>query len=138
MTKPAAKSKPRKSQPRKSRSAVSAAAAAKELNRRREWRFDLPLRATVEGRLPQGKAFREQATLENISSTGAYFCLDSGVIVGSKLHLVIEIPPKATEGKKVKLRVGGLTIRLEKPNKKTKKQGVAVRFDKDFEFEAKP
>ena len=133
MTKPAAKSKPRKTKP-----AVSAAGTAKELNRRREWRFDLPLRATVEGRLPQGKTFREQATLENISSTGAYFCLDSGVIVGSKLHLVIEIPPKATEGKKVKLRVGGLTIRLEKPNKKAKKQGVAVRFDKDFEFEAKP
>lgn len=132
MTKSAAKSKPRKSQ-----SAVRAA-TAKELNRRREWRFDLPLQATVEGRLPQGSKFKEQATLENISSTGAYFCLDSGVIVGSKLHLIIEFPPQATEGKKVKLRIGGLTIRLEKPNKKAKKQGVAVRFDKDFEFEAKP
>jgi hypothetical protein len=132
MTKTAAKSKPRKRQ-----TAAAAAAAAAELNRRREWRFYLPLRAVVEGRLPQGKKFKEEATLENISSTGAYLCLDSGVIVGSKIHLMIEIPPKATDGKKVKLRIGGLTIRLEKPDKKSKKQGVAVRFDKDFEFEAK-
>ncbi|MDD8025068.1 MAG: PilZ domain-containing protein [Acidobacteriota bacterium] len=124
-----------KSQPRKHRTAAEAKA---DLNRRREWRFDLPLRAVVEGRLPQGKKFKEEATLRDISSTGAYFCLDSGVIVGSKLHLVIEIPPQATEGQKVKLRVGGLTIRLEQPNKKKKKQGVAVRFDKDFEFLTKP
>lgn len=129
-----AAAKPR-SRPRK---APASSATAEELNRRREWRFELPLRAVVEGRLPQGKKFREEATLQNISSTGAYFCLDSGLIVGSKLHLVIEIPPQATDGEKVKLRIGGLTIRLEKPDKKKKKQGVAVRFDKDFEFVTKP
>ncbi len=76
----------------------------------------------------------EEATLQYISSTGAYLCLDSGLIVGSKLHLVIEIPPQASGGQKLKLRIGGLTIRLEKPDKKKKKQGVAIRFDKDFEF----
>jgi hypothetical protein len=132
MTKTAASTKPRK------RRTAASAATAEELNRRREWRFDLPLRTIVEGRLPQGRKFKEEATLQNISSTGAYLCLDSGVIVGSKLHLIIEIPPQATSGEKVILRVGGLTIRLEKPDKKKKKQGVAVRFDKDFEFVAKP
>jgi c-di-GMP-binding flagellar brake protein YcgR len=104
------------------------------INRRREWRFDLPLTAVVEGRLPQGKRFREASLLENISSGGAYFCLDSGVVVGSKLNLIIDLPHELTEGKKIKLRVGGITVRLEKPDRTGKKQGVAVRFSKDFKF----
>ena len=102
------------------------------INRRREWRLDLPLNALIEGKLPSGPKFSEITKLENISSTGAYFCLDSGVIVGSKLNLMIELPEKLTEGAKKKMRLGGITVRLEKPDKKAKKQGVAVRFTRDF------
>jgi len=104
------------------------------VDRRREWRLELPLSAFVEGNLPQGKKFKEKITLENISSKGAYFCLDSGVTVGSKLNLVIDVPEELTEGKKVKLYLGGLTIRLEEPNKGGKRQGVALRFDEEFQF----
>jgi len=103
-----------------------------KINRRREWRLDLPLAAEIEGKLPEGRNFKEQTRLENISSTGAYFCLDSGVVVGSKLNLVLELPKELTEGRKMKMRLGGITVRLEKPDKKTKKQGVAVRFSKGF------
>ncbi len=105
-----------------------------KIDRRGEWRFELPLSAKVEGKLPDGKKFQEDVTLHNISSGGAYFSLDSGVIVGSKLNLVIDIPSELTEGKKLKLCLGGLTIRLEKPHKKGKKQGVALRFHKKFQF----
>jgi c-di-GMP-binding flagellar brake protein YcgR len=104
------------------------------INRRREWRFDLPLTAVVEGKLPQGKKFRELAMLENISSGGAYFCLNSGVVVGSKLSLAIDLPKELTEGKKVRLQIGGMAVRLIKADQKGKKQGVAVRFGKDFKF----
>jgi c-di-GMP-binding flagellar brake protein YcgR len=104
------------------------------INRRREWRFDLPLTAVVEGKLPQGKKFREDAMLENISSGGAYFCLNSGVVVGSKLSLAIDLPKELTEGKKVRLQIGGMAVRLVKADQKGKKQGVAVRFGKDFRF----
>jgi c-di-GMP-binding flagellar brake protein YcgR len=90
------------------------------IDRRREWRFDLPLPAIVEGKLGEGKKFQEKTILENISSTGAYFCLDSGVTVGPD--------------KKIRLQLGGLTVRLEKPDKKGKKQGVALRFSKKFQF----
>jgi c-di-GMP-binding flagellar brake protein YcgR len=106
--------------------------SALEINRRREWRLDLPLTAEIEGKLPHGKEFREATKLENISSGGAYFCMDSGVVVGSRLNLIIELPRKLTDGKKMRMRLGGITVRLEKPDKKTKKQGVAVRFRKDF------
>jgi c-di-GMP-binding flagellar brake protein YcgR len=104
------------------------------IDRRREWRFDLPLPAIVEGRGGEGKQFQEKTILENISSTGAYFCLDSGVTVGSKLNLVIEVPSELSPEKKVKLQLGGLAVRLEKPDKKGKKQGVALRFSKKFRF----
>jgi len=103
-----------------------------EINRRREWRFDFPLEAFVEGSLANGNKFKEDTRLENISSGGAYFSLDSGVVVGSKLNLYIELPEKLADGKRLKLRIGGITVRLEKPDKKAKHQGVAVRFSDDF------
>ncbi len=104
------------------------------VNRRREWRFDLPLPAIVEGLLPQGKKFRESVLLENISSGGAFFCLDSGIVVGSKMKLSIDLPKELTEGKKIILKIGGTSVRLENADQKGKKQGVAVRFGKDFRF----
>jgi c-di-GMP-binding flagellar brake protein YcgR len=105
-----------------------------QANRRREWRLDLPLSAIIEGRLPHGAKFSETTTLENISSTGAYFCLDSGVVVGSRLNLMIELPKNLTGGQEIKLNLGGITVRLEEPDKKGKRQGVAIRFNKDFKF----
>jgi hypothetical protein len=110
------------------------AVPAVQANRRREWRLDLPLPTTIEGWLPQGKKFKELTTIKNISSSGAYFCLDSGIIVGSKLNLLIDLPPQLTEGKSIKLNLGGITVRLEEPEKRGKKQGVAIRFTKDFHF----
>ncbi len=88
-------------------------AASVEVNRRREWRFDLPLPAKIEGKLPLGKIFKESTKIENISSKGVYFSLDSGVIIGSKLNLVIEMPKELGAGKKLKLCLGGLTVRLD-------------------------
>lgn len=106
--------------------------ALSPLDRRREWRFRLPLQAVVQGHLPRGEKFQEESTIENISSTGAYFCLDSGVAVGSKLNVMIELPPELGGGQKMKMLLGGITIRLEEVDKKNKRQGVAVRFKKDF------
>jgi c-di-GMP-binding flagellar brake protein YcgR len=103
-----------------------------EINRRREWRFDFPLDTLIEGSLADGAKFKEETLLENISSGGAYFTLDSGVVVGSKLNLFIELPEKLADGKRMRMRLGGITVRLEKPDKKTKRQGVAVRFSDDM------
>ncbi len=128
MTKPLAKSKSRKPSRRKAAPPVAAA------NRRREWRFELPLTAIIEGQLPQGGKFRERSKLENISSGGAHFCLDSGVVVGSKINLVIDLPKALTQNNKVKLRIGGITVRLDRADQKNKKQGVAVCFRKGFRF----
>ncbi|MCJ7611736.1 MAG: PilZ domain-containing protein [Candidatus Aminicenantes bacterium] len=107
-------------------------ASVSPLDRRREWRLRLPLQAVIHGRLPRGEKFQEESTIENISSTGAYFCLDSGVAVGSKLNVMIELPSELGGGKTMRLLLGGITIRLEEVNAKSKRQGVAMRFKKDY------
>ena len=127
MTKKATKKKDEKSTKSKLLTKISP-------NRRNEWRFELPLPAEVEGKIPRGKKFKEKTTVQNISSGGAYFCLDSGITVGSKLNLVIDLPSKLTEGKKVKLKLGGLTVRLNKLQRGEKKQGIALSFDEDYAF----
>jgi len=103
-------------------------------NRRTEWRFNLPIPAEVKGKLPAGEDFHELTTLQNICSGGAYFSLESGITVGSKLNLVIDLPSDLTEGKKVKLHLGGLTVRMKKTPGKNKKQEIALSFDEDFKF----
>jgi c-di-GMP-binding flagellar brake protein YcgR len=109
-----------------------------EINRRGEWRFDLPLAAVVTGKLPTGKKLEEKTILENISSGGAFFLLKSPIPVGFKFKITVEVPHKLTEGKKVFLKLNGTVLRLIKVEKKTKKQGVAVRFGKDYEFVTAP
>ncbi|GAG83288.1 unnamed protein product [marine sediment metagenome] len=103
-------------------------------SRRKEWRFHLSLPALIKGNLPKGKKFEEKTILKNISSGGAYFSLDSGVTIGSKLNLVIDIPNNLTEGKKITLQLGGLTVRLKKPTSTDKKQEIALCFNEDFQF----
>lgn len=132
----AKKTASKKTSPKKTSKKARDAASA-EVNRRREWRFDLPLPAKIEGKLPLGKTFKESTKIENISSKGVYFSLDSGVIIGSKLNLVIDMPKEIGAGKKLKLCLGGLTVRLEELDKKTKKQGVALRFHKNYKILAK-
>ncbi|MBA7486459.1 hypothetical protein ES707_22018 [subsurface metagenome] len=96
-----------------------------------------PTTSSWEGMFPLGKKFKESTKIENISSKGVYFSLDSGVIIGSKLNLVIDMPKELGAGKKLKLCLGGLTVRLEELDKKTKKQGVALRFHKNYKILAK-
>ena len=127
------KTSPKKATPKKT-SKKDKDAASIEINRRREWRFDLPLPVKIEGKLPQGKKFKESTKIENISSKGVYFSLDSGVIIGSKLNLVIDMPKELGGDKKLKLCLGGLTVRLEELDEKTKKQGVALRFHKKYKI----
>jgi hypothetical protein len=107
---------------------------AKSVNRRREWRFGLPLKAVVSGKLPRGIPFEEEVKLKNISATGAYFTLDAGIVVGARLRFSIDLPKEITEGSKVQLQVDGTAVRLDTPTRKGKKQGIAARFGKDFVF----
>jgi len=103
------------------------------LNRRKEWRLDLPLKATVKGKLPNGKDFSEKTNIENISSGGAYLGLDAGITIDTRLTLFIEIPSKLSQGKKTKIELSGSTVRIEKAET-NKKNNIAIHFDKEYKF----
>jgi len=118
----------------RNKAAARSAPAPDGVNRRQEWRFDLPISVLVEGEQPQGRKFKETAVLRDISSGGAYFCTDSAVAVGSKVNLIIDLPKTLAGSKAVKLKIKGLTIRLEKTEAKSKAYGVAVQFAKSFKF----
>ena len=111
------------------------ASAATGINRRKEFRLELPLDARVEGTLPDGKNFAEETTIVNISSKGAYFGLDSLITVGTSLKIKMQLPSNLTEGKKLHLSLKGKVVRLEKSEFLGKIQGVALTFDKEFEGE---
>jgi hypothetical protein len=104
-------------------------------NRRLEYRLEIPLPAIIEWTHENGQRFSEKTMIENISSTGAYFGLDSLITVGTNLLLKIELPSSLTEGKKLKLSLKGQVVRLEKSKSKEKKQGVALYFDEEFKNE---
>ena len=74
--------------------------------------------------------------LVDISSGGARFGLNAPVVVGAKLKIMVDVPPKAAGGKTVKLTLRGSAVRLEKPARGTTQQIVAVRFGKLFRFVA--
>ncbi len=116
------------------KSSVAGSSKSLKIPRRKEWRFDLPLTAAVAGALPRGKKFREEARIRDISSTGAYLYLEANIIIGARLNLVIALPKKATEGKRVLLKIEGIVVRVEKPAKSSRKQGAAIRFTKDYSF----
>ncbi|MBD3415441.1 MAG: PilZ domain-containing protein [Candidatus Aminicenantes bacterium] len=104
------------------------------LNRRREWRLDMPLKAEIKGKLPNGENFSETTTIDNISSGGAYFGLNARITIDTKLNLTIDIPSKLTDGKKTKLSLSGSTVRMEKTDSKKKKLNIAVHFNKKYKF----
>lgn len=104
------------------------------INRRREHRFNLPLPAVVQGRSPDGTPFFEKSSLHNISSTGAFFFLDSAIVIGSKIQVLIDLPRTLTEKKDLKLSLNGAVTRLTKSEDPSKKQGVALRFTKKIRF----
>lgn len=103
-------------------------------NRRKEWRLSLPLSGVIEGKLPDGESFNEPTVIDNISSDGAYFQLQAKVTIGTKIHLTLDLPSRLTEGKPTKLRLSGVAVRVEKSPNSSKKQGVAVEFDKKYKF----
>ena len=105
------------------------------INRRKEFRLELPLSAKVTGILPDGQSFSEETNIENISSLGTFFGLNSPITVGTRLQISVQLPSNLTEGKKLNLNLKGLVIRLEKIETEGKKQGVALNFDEEFKNE---
>ncbi len=94
--------------------------------------FNLPLPTIVEGRNALGKLFREKTVLFYISHQGASFNLSNVTSLGSKLKLIIDLPPNLAEDKNLKLIINGKVALVEANNSHPGKQRISLRFENKY------
>ncbi len=94
--------------------------------------FNLPLPTLVEGRNAIGKLFREKTVLFYISHQGASFNLSNVITLGSKLKLIIDLPPGLAEDKNLKLVIHGKVALVEANNSHPGKQRISIRFENKY------
>lgn len=99
---------------------------------RKDQIFNLPLSTVVEGRNAMGKPFQEKTVLFYISHHGASFNLSNSIVLGSKLKLIIDLPPSLAEDKSLKLVINGKVALVEANLPHPSRQRVSLRFENKY------
>jgi hypothetical protein len=107
-----------------------------EKSERKDQIFNLPLPTVVDGRDAAGRPFREKTVLFYISHHGASFNLASPVTLGSKLKLIIDLPPSLGDDQNLKLVVNGRVALVEAPSSQTSRNRVSLRFENKYFIKA--
>jgi hypothetical protein len=94
--------------------------------------FKLPLATTVEGQDAQGRRFKEDTKLSYISHQGASFLLKSAMTIGTKVKLIIDLPPKLSEDKDLKLAIHGKVVFVEAGDHGEGRQKISVRLESKY------
>jgi hypothetical protein len=97
--------------------------------------FKLPLRTWVEGVDLSRKTFNEETVLTYISHHGASFVLTAGVALGAKLRLIINLPPKLSSDKNLKLVLKGRVVFVEATDGEKSRQRVSLRLENRYIIE---
>lgn len=103
---------------------------------RRESVFKLPLPTTVEGQDSTEKTFKEKTVLYYINHQGATFELSTPLTIGTRLKLIINLPPALAEDKNLKLVINGHVTAVEKKEPASKKQWVSLRLENKYFIKA--
>ncbi len=98
--------------------------------------FKLALPMTVEGPDPDGTFFHEETTLSFMSHQGALFPLRNPVSLGSRLKLVVALPPKLGEGRTLKLVVKGTIVDVDAGEGDDAAPQVALRLESRYIIQA--
>jgi len=98
--------------------------------------FKLSLPLSVEGPDPEGAFFHEETTLSYMSHQGALFPLKNAVALGSRLKLVVALPPKLGEGRTLKLVVKGTIVDVEPGEGDGAPPQVALRLESRYIIQA--
>lgn len=98
--------------------------------------FKLALPMSVEGPNPEGSFFREETTLSYMSHQGALFPLKNAVALGSRLKLVVSLPPKLGEGRALRLVVKGTIVDVEPGEGDGALPQVALRLESRYIIQA--
>ena len=100
--------------------------------------FKLSLPMIVEGPDPDGAFFREETHLAFMSHQGALFPLQNPVSLGSRLKLVVVLPPKLGEGRCLKLVVKGTIVDVDAGDGDGHPAQVAIRLESRYIIQAEP
>ncbi|MFB0566753.1 MAG: hypothetical protein ACETWK_13880 [Candidatus Aminicenantaceae bacterium] len=101
---------------------------------KQERSFELPVPIVVSGVDAKGNSFQEQTILSSISSFQATFELNSGVTIGSKIDLCLDIPKTLILENRLKLALTGAVIFVKVAANNNKKQQISVRLDKKYKI----
>ena len=97
--------------------------------------FKLSLPALVIGIDAYGNKFQERTELSSISSQEAIFLLNSGITIGSKLNLSLDIPKTLVLENQLKLLISGRVFYVKAEGNKNKKQLISIHLDKNYKIQ---
>jgi len=97
-----------------------------------EYGFSIPLDIQIQGKDTQGEDFNEKTVLTYISHNGASFWMANSVSEGSELKLIIDLPPKLSDDKNLKLIIKGRIVFVEAPKNEDPKRRVSLKFENKY------
>ncbi len=97
--------------------------------------FNIPLQTQIIGQDSKGNDFHEKTVLAYISHNGSSFWMVNDVVEGSELKLVIDLPPKLSDEKKLKLIIKGKVVFVEAPKNEDHRYRVSLKFDNKYIIE---
>lgn len=90
--------------------------------------FTIPLKTQIQGTDTSGQKFNEKTTLSYISHNGSSFWMANSVAEGSELKLIIDLPPKLSDEKNLKLIIKGSVVFVEAPKNEDPRHRVSLKF----------
>jgi hypothetical protein len=96
--------------------------------------FSIPLNTQIQGKDPQGKEFIEKTVLTYISHNGSSFWMANSVVEGSQLKLIIDLPPKLSDEKNLKLIIKGRVVFVEAPKNEDPRHRVSLGYRASHRF----
>lgn len=94
--------------------------------------FSIPLQTLIEGEDTFGNEFYEKTVLNYISHSGSSFWMANSVPVGRELKLIIDLPPKLSEEKNLKLIIKGRVVFVEAPKDQDPRHRVSLKFENKY------
>ena len=94
--------------------------------------FSIPLDIQIHGKDTQGEDFNEKTVLTYISHNGSSFWMANSVAEGSELKLIIDLPPKLSDDKNLKLIIKGRIVFVEAPKNEIPKHRVSLKFENKY------
>lgn len=101
---------------------------------KRERAFKLSLPALVSGIDAYGNPFQEKTEISSISSQEATFLLNSGVTIGSKLNISLDVPRTLILEKQLCLSLSGRVKYVKAETNNEKKQLISIELDRNFKI----